>query len=270
MLLDEAAAINLYTLESDYYKELNQRLRDRDRKKLLPFFPYLRILLSGLNKLPPHDGKIWRGVKIDLTSKYTRGKKFFWWSFSSCTTDIEVLHSDQFCGKTGDRTIFCITTERGRDITYFSSYPEGEVLLMPGYFVVKGIMSPGNGLSIIDIEELPPPFDIIIGMPVSTPKIPSPPDDVERKKKEEEERKRREEEERKRRVEEERKRREEEERKRRVEEERKKKEDEQRKREDEERMKTIQEIQYGQSFTCEKCGYEIWQEVIGKLDIVGE
>jgi len=40
MTVDEAAAINLYTLESDYYKELNLRLRERDRKKLIPFFSF--------------------------------------------------------------------------------------------------------------------------------------------------------------------------------------------------------------------------------------
>jgi len=175
MSVDEIASINLYTIESDYYKELNQRLRNIDRKQLIPFFPYLRLLLSGLIKLPSYSGKIWRGVKIDLISKYPKGKKFFLWSFSSCTVSIEVLESDQFCGKNGVRTIFCITTERGRNIKDFSNFSdEGEVILMPGYFVVKCIMSSGNGLSIIDIEELPPPFDIFIGIPppvVTTPPI---------------------------------------------------------------------------------------------------
>ena len=45
LTIDEAAAIALYTAECDFYRTLNRLLRYRDRKALLPFFPYLRRLL---------------------------------------------------------------------------------------------------------------------------------------------------------------------------------------------------------------------------------
>eukprot|EP01124_Arcella_intermedia_P025639 TRINITY_DN4625_c0_g1_i8.p1 TRINITY_DN4625_c0_g1~~TRINITY_DN4625_c0_g1_i8.p1 ORF type:complete len:380 (-),score=42.59 TRINITY_DN4625_c0_g1_i8:86-1225(-) len=171
--LDEVAAINLYTIECNFYRVFNQTLRERDRKKLLPFFPYLKHLLLGLNKLPSFNGKLWRGVKLDLRKNYPEGKKFFWWSFSSCTVSLKVLESEQFCGKTGNRTIFCISSQKGKDIKMFSNYAdEGEVLLMPGYFIVKGVMEPAEGCTIIDLEELPPPFDIFIGFPKSNTKTP--------------------------------------------------------------------------------------------------
>lgn len=48
---DMAAAIHAYTQESMFYKNLNAFLRDRAREKLKPFFPYLKLLLSGLRRL---------------------------------------------------------------------------------------------------------------------------------------------------------------------------------------------------------------------------
>src|SRR5689334_7329557 len=54
---DESAAIVLYTIEWDpghtsLYSVLNETLRLEDRDKLVPWFPYLKLLLSGLFKLP--------------------------------------------------------------------------------------------------------------------------------------------------------------------------------------------------------------------------
>ena len=34
------------------YRELNARLRSRERKQLLPFFPYLRLLMTALSCIP--------------------------------------------------------------------------------------------------------------------------------------------------------------------------------------------------------------------------
>eukprot|EP01044_Picomonas_judraskeda_P006180 COSAG03_NODE_606_length_6737_cov_3.303163_11_plen_111_part_00 len=46
---DGAAAIYLFTCESPLYKELNRRLRARDRKALQEgFFPYARLLFEGV------------------------------------------------------------------------------------------------------------------------------------------------------------------------------------------------------------------------------
>jgi len=57
-------------------------------------------------------------------------------------------------------------TSKGKDISKYSHYKkEGEVLLLPGsYFEVKGIMTAGNGLIIIQLDELPLSFECIIGL----------------------------------------------------------------------------------------------------------
>ncbi|CAF1032517.1 unnamed protein product [Rotaria sordida] len=70
-------------------------LRDRDRRKLKPWFPYLKLFITALFKIQPCSAKvIYRGVKADLHSKYHRD--------ASTTTDIgsdkknEETHSSEF------------------------------------------------------------------------------------------------------------------------------------------------------------------------------
>lgn len=54
---DESAAIHLYTMEWDVHENslymlLNQTLRLADRRKLQPWFKYLKLLLTAYFKLP--------------------------------------------------------------------------------------------------------------------------------------------------------------------------------------------------------------------------
>ena len=87
------AAVCMYILESSLYRELNRCMRARDRKALLPFFPYLRLLLTALYKLnlQPHPVTVYRGVKATLTGKYQEGDEFMWWSFGSTTCKVKTL-----------------------------------------------------------------------------------------------------------------------------------------------------------------------------------
>ena len=71
---DMAAAIYAYTIESPLYMHLNALLREENRSSLKPFFPYLRLLLTGLRRLPKEEGLIYRGVKLNLGSEYTVGQ----------------------------------------------------------------------------------------------------------------------------------------------------------------------------------------------------
>lgn len=50
---DMAAAIHAYTQESKFYKKLNVLLRSRARAQLKPFFPYLKLFMSAMHRLPP-------------------------------------------------------------------------------------------------------------------------------------------------------------------------------------------------------------------------
>jgi len=157
---DEIAAINLYTLgwenaENSLYAVLNLRLRLTDRTQAKPFFPYLRLIISGLTKLPKLQIPLYRGVKKSLTQDYVKGRKFYWWGFSSCTTTLGVLQNELFLGKQGNRTMFCLSKSSGVDIQRYSMYKtESEVLLLPERrFVVKDILDQET-LQIIQIEEI--------------------------------------------------------------------------------------------------------------------
>ncbi len=46
---------------------------------------YLRLLVIALHKLPKCEQLLFRGVKLDVTGPYQKGKKVTWWSVSSST-----------------------------------------------------------------------------------------------------------------------------------------------------------------------------------------
>jgi len=156
----EIAAINLYTQgwippENSLYAILNARLRDRDRELVKPFFLYLRLFLSAINKLPKLTIPLYRGVKKDLSVDYKQGRKLYWWGFSSCTTSMAVLQSELFLGKTGDRTMFCLSKSWGVSIQRYSMYnTESEVLVPPGRRLQVAAVLDQGPLKIVQLEEL--------------------------------------------------------------------------------------------------------------------
>lgn len=153
LTFDEICAINLYTLESPLYGTLNALLRQRTRTALQPLFPYLKILLTGLHKLKPLEGTVFRGVKLDLSKRYEIGAEIVWWGFSSTTGTLTVLQNEQFLGKTGQRTMFSVKA-RFVDIRKYSAIEvEDERLLLPGsQFICKGVLDFGGGARIVQLE----------------------------------------------------------------------------------------------------------------------
>ena len=87
---DEIAAIHLYTQETPLYRVLNDRLRSEKRELLVPFFPYLKLLLRAFFKLPVIKCPVYRGVPKDLSKNFVSGKSYIWWGLTSTATDLEV------------------------------------------------------------------------------------------------------------------------------------------------------------------------------------
>ncbi|CAF1459896.1 unnamed protein product [Adineta steineri] len=165
---DESASIMLYSMEWKPHDEclyfaLNATLRTEDRRKLERWFSYLKLILTALEKLPSIRRHVFRGVNLDLSNQYTEGKTFVWWGFSSCTTSIGVLENEQFLDKTGQRTLFTIECDSGKDISrhsYFQS--EKEVLLLAArQFIVVGCLQPAAGLRMIQLKETKPPITLL-------------------------------------------------------------------------------------------------------------
>ena len=46
----QAAAIYLYTMDTSFYKIVNAFLREVDRSQLKPFFPYMKLDMTGQKK----------------------------------------------------------------------------------------------------------------------------------------------------------------------------------------------------------------------------
>ncbi|CAF4036376.1 unnamed protein product, partial [Rotaria sordida] len=165
----ESASIHLYTMEFDsglsLYVVLNESLRAENRGDLKPWFSYLKLFLTALHKLPSQSRRVWRGVRdVDLSSKYKTGTKFAWWGVSSCTADMQLLESEKFLGKHGQRTLFSIECINGKSVSAHSYFKntENEIILMPGsYFEVLGQLNPAPELHIIELKEITPPMTLV-------------------------------------------------------------------------------------------------------------
>ena len=157
MTQDEIAAIHLYTQATPFYGILNSRLRNADRKLLVAFFPYLKLLLKALYKLPTIETIVYRGINKNLTNEYTKSKKVIWWGFSSTSGNVEVLETPTSFDQNEERTMFHIKTKTGIEINEYSAFPqEKEILLLPGTpLEIEGVLSAGPGLWIIQAKEMP-------------------------------------------------------------------------------------------------------------------
>ena len=167
---DECVAINLYSAEAPavepFYACLNVAMRAENRHLVRPFLRIIKLLLSGLYKLPlVCKPLLARGVKLDLSAQYKVGELKLWWPFSSTTTNLNTLEVPQFLGDSGPRTLFQIINAPAVDIKPLSANDfEDEWLLLPGtFFTVKSVTATGDGLVIVVLEfkKLPPMLDYV-------------------------------------------------------------------------------------------------------------
>jgi hypothetical protein len=126
---DEAAAINLYTASAILSGHLNNALREADQGIIDPYLGFIKLLFSGLCKLPlVQKETIACGVEGDLSTKFKKGEDMVWWSFTSTTINLEVM-SDFAKGG----TIFIFHSAPAVHIKPFSRYQyEEEWLILPG------------------------------------------------------------------------------------------------------------------------------------------
>jgi hypothetical protein len=150
----EIAAIYLYTCETSFYSLVNGALRNPDRSQVQAFAPYLRLLLSGLQKLTVYTGELWRAVAADLRPQYPKGATITWWGVSSCTARLSVAHA--FLGNTGKRTLFEIRASSAVGVRSFSAFTgEDEYMLAPGTrLLVVDVQTDKSGLCTITLQEI--------------------------------------------------------------------------------------------------------------------
>jgi hypothetical protein len=129
---DESAAVFLYTMEwgeNSFYQVINHVLRAEDRSILKPWFAYLKLFDTAIQKLPTVRMNLWRGVARNISQNYKKGDEFTWWTISSCSTSVDVIKN--FLG--ANSTLFLIEAVNGKDICGYTNYSnENEVILCPG------------------------------------------------------------------------------------------------------------------------------------------
>ena len=129
---DESASIYIYTMdwgEQNLYQVLNALLRMEDRKVLRPWFGYLKLFDTALQKLPDQRMNLWRGINVDITKNYRGKVELTWWNFTSCSSSLPVVR--QFLG--AKSTLLMVEAKTGKSISAYSNFPkEKEVLLGMG------------------------------------------------------------------------------------------------------------------------------------------
>jgi hypothetical protein len=148
--VDYALVIHSYSLEDPaVYKAINAEMHSGERRtsagtRLCTCAPYIKFVNAALESLPERfifSGTCSRGVKWvfpspddhDPAGYFFAGKRFYFYEFKSSSQKMELMYDEQFCGKTGPRTIFTIHACRGFDISEFSAFgeQEKEVLFAP-------------------------------------------------------------------------------------------------------------------------------------------
>jgi hypothetical protein len=138
---DGIGAIRLYTMKFAFYSIVNFYMRQADRELVVAFFPFIRLIMLELAKLPRYEGALlFRGIKGDFGKKFIAGKRFVEWAFVSCSTNPEVVLNSKtfFHGGSSDPVALlyfeCNNLLAGTSITMFSQYPkEDEILMVPGF-----------------------------------------------------------------------------------------------------------------------------------------
>jgi hypothetical protein len=148
---NESAAIYLYTMDTPFYKKLNETLQAENPRALVPWFDFLNLFITALAKLPSRPITVWRGLANIDGFSFGEDHEFIWWNVNSCS-----LYASVAAGFTCDKgTLFCINTIHGKDISEYSEKPgEEEVILMPGTRLhVKSKTFDVHGFSVVHLEE---------------------------------------------------------------------------------------------------------------------
>ena len=88
---DESAAIYLYSMPTLFFSTLNNTLRAENRHELKPWFAFLKLFITALEKLPTSRKTVWRGVAGNVGSEFADGDVHIWWSVNSCSMDLKWL-----------------------------------------------------------------------------------------------------------------------------------------------------------------------------------
>ncbi|CAF0835438.1 unnamed protein product [Rotaria sordida] len=168
---DESSSIFLYTIKwkpinKSFHVILNTTLETRNQTLLKPWFRYLKLIMTALNKLPSNSTRltVYHAVQLNLIAQYPVGRIFVWWGFTLCTMSLNVFNNEDILGQNGARTLFIIDSHSGKSVGKYSFYPKEQEVLLPSAcrFHVIGCFDAGNGLHIIHLKEIQPKHQLTV------------------------------------------------------------------------------------------------------------
>lgn len=75
---EEAAAIRIYTAQCDVYRSLNAALRSQQQTKIRPWFHYLKLFQTAIEKLRLPNQLFCRGEPVDSSDALAEGSVITW------------------------------------------------------------------------------------------------------------------------------------------------------------------------------------------------
>jgi hypothetical protein len=147
---DESAAIYIYSMKWEpqcVYDHLHAAWNSRNRSHLIPWFKYLRLFKSGLDKLPNAKTEIWQGIAYDQNIKEKLTSNTLYSFLGSCSTSEHEIKN--YLHNNVSTRIILIGYESvdGKLVTGYTAGDWSEVILWPG--VKVAIAKPreiyGNG-----------------------------------------------------------------------------------------------------------------------------
>jgi hypothetical protein len=128
---DESAAIYLYTHDwgnQSLHHILNRALNLEIYSLIRPWFGFLKLFMTALEKLPNNNTVIWRGVNIDIVKILRENDEITWWNFSSCSLSCTFIRQ-----LLDENSVLCsieaVNAKIVRDFVYDTT--QNEVVLLP-------------------------------------------------------------------------------------------------------------------------------------------
>jgi len=134
---DESAAIYIYTMKWEtrcVHNQLHRALSSGDRSQVKPWFMYLKLLKSALDKLPTASTGVWQGTSFDdsLNDKFSSKSASLYTSLGSCSPSEEEVQK-YLQKRSGPKRMFIrYESVNGKLVTGYTASKSNEIIIWPG------------------------------------------------------------------------------------------------------------------------------------------
>ncbi|CAF1479960.1 unnamed protein product [Rotaria sordida] len=134
---DESAAIYIYTMEwgdKCLRDHLQAALNSNDRSTLKPWFKYLKLFKSGLDKLPTAKTEIWQGAPFDEKLKEQLNTEPLSVYSSMCSCSPSANEITNYLQKTAGKNIILVGYQsvNGKLVNGYTANNVQEAIMWPG------------------------------------------------------------------------------------------------------------------------------------------